>query len=242
MTSRLGASRSPALVEVLRAALDSKIGEVHTCLPAKVELYDETQQKVNVKPLLKRTVIDDAGGEIVEVLPVVQSVPVVFPRAGGFFITMPIRVGDFVALFFSERSLDRWIVSDGADADPVDVRTHDLSDAIAVPGLYPFSAALDADPDDMVLGKEGGFEVHIKDDQIDLGSKDAADFVALAGLVKTEITALRSAVNSLVTTFNTHTHPYVDTPVGPSVTLPTTTPGAPPPAVGDVKADKTKAD
>lgn len=240
---RLGASRSPALVEVLRAALDAAIAEVHTCLPARVESYDSSNQTVNVKPLLKRNVLDEDGGEVIETLPVIQSVPVVFPRAGGFFITFPIQVGDFVTLFFAERSLDRWIVGNGDEVEPVDVRTHDLSDAVAVPGLYPLSSALaSADEDDLVLGKENGYEIHVKDDQADLGSKDAADFVALAGLVKSEITALRNTVNGLVSTFNAHTHPYVDTPIGPSITSPTTTPGTPPAAVGDVKADKTKAD
>jgi hypothetical protein len=60
-----------------------------------------------------------------------------------------------VALVFSDRSLDRWLNAGGV-VDPGTYRMHDLSDAIAIPGLHPWSApwtGLDATA--VTLGKDG---------------------------------------------------------------------------------------
>jgi phage baseplate assembly protein V len=101
----------------------------------------------------------------------------------------------------------------------------------------------DLDPGDVCLYTREGERVFLDDsaDLVHLGAKAATDFVALAAATKSEINALRTTVNSLVTTFNAHTHPYVDTPIGAAVTAPTATSASAPAAVGDVKATKVKA-
>jgi hypothetical protein len=50
---------------------------------------------------------------------------------------MPLTRGDYVLLVFCERSIDAWL-SIGGIVDPDDYRKFDLSDAVAIPGLFPF--------------------------------------------------------------------------------------------------------
>lgn len=228
---RASTTRSPSLEEVLRAALDNRLLGVHTALPARVESYDAVSQKINAKPLVRSLTPTADGGEINESVPIITDVPVVFPRAGGFFISLPVQEGDHVLLIFNERSVDKFIAGDGSEVDPIDPRDHDLSDAVALVGFYPFSKSLaDAISANLVLGKEAGTQVHIKDGEIDLGSENAADFVAQAAKVLTELTAI-------VNGFNSHAHGGVTTGPGTS--------GPPAPllvAPGSVAAAVVKAD
>lgn len=122
------------LSEPIRNALRDFSSRTHVCLPARVEKYDHTQQRVEVKPLLRRAYAD---GEV-EGMPVVVNVPLIWPRSGGAQMTFPVKKGDTVMIVMADRSLDRWL-SQGGEVTPDDRRQHDLSDAIAVPGLVPFA-------------------------------------------------------------------------------------------------------
>lgn len=92
-----------------------------------------------------------------------------------------------------------------------------------------------------------------------LGKEADAKFVALAPATKSEISALRDTVNSLVTAFNSHTHmvsgvstvvsgtagpfPVVGAGVqgAPVPTAPPASPATPPAAVGEIAATVVKA-
>lgn len=127
------------LSEALNAVIDKIFSEFFTALPAKIETYDETQQKASIKPLIKRKYIDGNEAEI----PVISNVPVMFPRVKEAYIHFPIKKGDFVLAIFADRSLDKWL-SKGTITTPDDPRKHDISDAIILPGLIPFSNFGDA--------------------------------------------------------------------------------------------------
>lgn len=149
----MSGTRIPTLAEVLTAAIDSRLGLLHTALPGRVESYDAASQKATVKPLIQNVELPDEGAEILDVLPVLHDVPVVFPRTAGFFLSLPVAKGDLVLLVFLERSADLWLHSQGGDTNPVDPRRHDLSDAVAIPGLFPFPRALkNAATDGVKLG------------------------------------------------------------------------------------------
>lgn len=153
-------SRTPRLEEVLRLAYRTMQTDLHVALPGRVEKYDASTQKADVKPLLQRHLSIPEQGELIEPLPVITDVPVVFPRGGGFFLSLPLAVGDHVLLVFNERSIDKFVAGDGGDTDPIDLRMHSLSDAVAFPGFYPSQKALgDASGDALVLGKDGGLEL-----------------------------------------------------------------------------------
>jgi len=121
-----------SLSELLDIAIKSKINDMHFCLPAVVQSYDRSKQKCSVQPALKRKYED---GSIVN-LPIINNVPVVFPRAKDKFIHFDLEKGDYVTLVFSERSIDRWKAKGGV-VQPDDVRRSHLSDAYAIPGGYP---------------------------------------------------------------------------------------------------------
>ena len=187
-------SRSPTLAELLRSVMDARDLETHTSLPCRVEKIDKEAQTVDVKPLLRRRFQNPDGTEINESIPVIPRVPIAWQRAGKFFIRLPIKQGDIVEVVFTEASRDAFQASSGDETDPDDFRRFDLSDAWATPGAgYPDSQVLrDFDPDDLVIGVEGGCVSHFKPGEIDLGSKNAADFVALAQKVLDELDAAKA--------------------------------------------------
>lgn len=187
------------LDEVRRSTRES----IYCALPASIVAYSPATQRADVKPQLKHTVRDALENkELVEDLPILCDVPIMFQRFGGFMLTMPVAVGDTVLLVFTDRSIDKW-KTNGGNVDPIDLRAHDISDAVAIPGLYPGPAALPATlTTGLALGKAGDttLQIHIDGTSINLGGPGATDFIALASKVLTELDKIKTA-------FNTHTHP-----------------------------------
>jgi len=122
------------LTNVLKTATNQMMAQMHTCLPGIVVSYDYTKQKASVKPLIKKKYRDGR----VDSLPVIVNVPVVWPRSSNASMTFPVNKGDYVMLLFAERAMELWLTQ-GGETEPGDTRKYDLTDAIAVPGLYPFS-------------------------------------------------------------------------------------------------------
>lgn len=237
-------SRSPEPEELLQVAFDHYVSDVHTCLPGRIEEYDAKTQKASVKPLIKRLTLLEDGTELLEELPIIPDVPVQFPRTASFFFTLPVRKGDLVVLHFAERSLDNWLSGKGEDTDPDEFRMHDLSDAIAVPGGYPFGVALqDVDPDRIALGKdEGGAQIHVGEDHVEVtfdggptvrfeGKEanakmtvgDGAKHVPIVEALEVQYTKLKAALDLLDTHIHTTTATVGATPtvgiIGPPVPI-----------------------
>lgn len=145
--------------DAINRAIDARLAGVHTALPGRIESYDYTTQKADVQPLIKKRYRD--GTE--QSLPVITDVPVVWPRAGGASLTFPIQQGDGVLLVFAERGLANWL-SLGDEQPPPDFAKHQLTDAIAIPGLNDFTTAGLADNNEDVLLVFGSSEVRLKPD------------------------------------------------------------------------------
>ncbi len=156
-------SRTPNDDEILELAITSFLAGVHTSMPGRVVEYFPETQKADIKPLLKMLTVHGDGSELVEPIPIIPDVPIHFLRAAGFVMTFPVKAGDLVCLHFMERSIDNYLSSTGEDTDPDDFRKHDLSDAVAVPGFYPFARSIgDISSVNMVMGKsEGGIQIHL---------------------------------------------------------------------------------
>lgn len=117
--------------------LGSRLEGIHTCIPASIETYDAATRKASVRPLIRLRM---GAGPLVEI-PVIAGVPVVFPSSAAFALTWPLVAGDGVLLLFSEASLGNWLGSPGnGPVDPEDSSRFSLTDAIAIPGLHPYSA------------------------------------------------------------------------------------------------------
>lgn len=234
-------AETPTWEQIIQEAMDDRLLDVHVALPGKVaKVYDDKPTRVDVKPMIRAVLEEEDTGEFVdEELPVIPSVPVTALRAGDFFVSMPIKVGDTGQLLFNERSIDRFRAT-GEDVPPGDNRMHSLNGAVFIPtGLGKSADDLaDAHPDNLVVGRDGGCAIHIRpDDQIHLGSDGAADFVALAALVTTQLAAIASA-------FNGHIHPGVTPGIGVTG-APGPAPTGLPSAVitpGPVASSKVKAD
>lgn len=135
------------LDEIIRRAIKAQTMSLRVCLPAIVTQVNGNQ-KVNVQPALQVRYIDQNQGSN---MPQVQNVPVSMPMGQNYSIKVPVAVGDTGYLIFADRSLDVWLAGSGAIVDPQDSRQHDLSDAIFVPGMVPFSKQTTDSTTDLVL-------------------------------------------------------------------------------------------
>jgi len=172
---------SDNLTNALKQAMWNILAGVHTALPAEVSKYDSSGPRVEVKPMIKRvyknnTILD---------LPVIVSVPVLFFRTARFKFTFPLEKGDGVLLVFAERSLETWL-SRGEAVAPQDPRKFDLSDAIAIPGLWAFDKGLS-------VGDGSQLELEFDDVKI---SADGKDFIITNGQATIESNGGTVAINS----------------------------------------------
>ena len=78
-------------------------------------------------------------------------------------MTFPVVQGDTCLLLFIERSTDLWLTV-GGQVSPDDNRKFDLSDAVAIMGLFPFTETSDATNDTDVLLTFAGSSIRIKAD------------------------------------------------------------------------------
>lgn len=207
-------NREPSLADVINTGLTGLSLGMRVMLPGKIQKLSNDRKKADIEPLIRSRFINYSGEQQVEDFPIVPDVPMCNLQAGEFFISMPVNVGDHVMMIFCDRSLDLFLSSDGEVTDPLDVRTHDLTDAIAIPCLYPFSSMVgNTSSTNIVIGKDGGSQIHVKSGEVALGSETPSDAVALASKVQ-------AALDSIVNTFNTHTHTSSSpgNPTSPSVT------------------------
>lgn len=122
--------RSPDLVQIIKNAIQSELANLWTALPCEVVSYDSEAVTIEAQPLIKIPITLPTGEiETIE-LPMLLDVPVMFPCAGGFTITHPIKAGDECYVSFADRSIDVWWQSGGIQ-NPFDTRKHDLSDGFA---------------------------------------------------------------------------------------------------------------
>lgn len=225
----------------------------HTSFPASVQSYNAGAQTADLQPLVKHAVLQSDGSSVYEVLPILPSVPVVFPRCGNFFLALPIQQGDTVLVVCCESAIGPWRTGDGSVQPPGDLRRFDLSHAVCLPGLFTAAKALAQSQTsgdistDFVVGKVGGPQIALRGNGTiaiasggtviaewdgtvwNFGAASAAAFVALASLVD-------SGFSALVTALNTHVH----TSAAP--TVPTSTPIVPfvdPPSTAATKVKAT---
>jgi len=199
------------LSSALKRAIHSVLEDVHVCLPGRIETYDHETQLADVKPLLKRKFKD--GSESLE-FPVCTSVPVVMPRTSSASLILPVKKGDYVMLLFSERAIGDWLQRGGI-IEQQSERVFDLSDAIAIPGLYPSTVASPAPNANDLQIQNGDSKITIKaGGDIEVESNGAVNIksgeINLGDGVMHQKLATEDFVNLV---FKMHVHPTA--PVGP---------------------------
>jgi len=127
--------REVSLEGLIRGAFNHMLSDVRVAMPGKIEDYDPSTGLASVKPMLQRRYSGDPEPTS---LPILQRVPLVFPRCGKAILSFPVASGDPVLLVFADRAIDNWLGGDGSEpADPQDIRQHDLTDAFAILGGWP---------------------------------------------------------------------------------------------------------
>lgn len=218
-------SAEPTLAEIVRKAIDSRLLDVHVALPCRVESYDAATQTVEVLPMVRRAITDSVGNTQHEELPKLPNVPVIFPRSAAFSATWPIAKGDHVLVIFCSSAIGNWRES-GDIADPGDLRRHDLSHAVAIPGVAPDGDVLPTAADAAVV------EVNSPATHVAIGAA-ASDFVAMNQKVLAEIAAVHASVKA-------HIHnDSLAAPTTPAMWVPPTGEYSPSP---DVAATKLKSE
>jgi hypothetical protein len=209
------------LIDVIKGYVNKGVEHLHTAIPGKVIRYDASQQRADIQPLVKERYLDE---KVVDYPPILD-VPVIFPSAGGGIITFPVEIGDTMLVIFCERSIDKWVRSNTNNTiDPKDTRKHDLSDAVAIPGLYSFQKAKGSDTNDVVIKYSGSSIKLKKSGDIELIPQG---LVKISGdlLVDGDITTTGDVTADGLTdiSLRTHVHGGVETGGG------TSGPAAPPP-------------
>jgi len=136
-----GQSESGALLETVRR----EMSRAYTHTPGTVINFDSVTQLAVIRPNIRRYItIDDE--RITVDMPEVVRVPLVMPYAhgAGFALTLPVRPGDQVLLAVCDRSIDNWVDNSGVQspAQPVQSRSHHITDSLAIVGANPAPVAL----------------------------------------------------------------------------------------------------
>lgn len=108
--------------------------EILVGFPAEILSFDETEQTVCVRPLIRRKIKDKRGSlQEIEITPI-PDVPVAIYKGGGFAVTLPISEGDECYLCFSDVDFSAWFQNGGVQNQEHFFK-HCLGSAIAIVGL-----------------------------------------------------------------------------------------------------------
>lgn len=163
-------NQNDGLESLLKQYVGNGLNNTFTAMPARVINSDLATQKVDVQLLVNRLNADDTT----TVRPPVLGVPLMFQGSVSSQFSFPVRAGDTVLVVFGMRNIDRFKGGSTDPHDPLTNRKYDRNDAIAIPGLFPFSQArnnpskhsLDHSVDDAVishnLGSGSENEVRLK--------------------------------------------------------------------------------
>lgn len=119
--------------ESFRIGFAGQQANMWTSMPGIVQDVDWSQMTCSVQPAIQGTATDVNGVVTAHNLPLLIHVPIVFPQAGGFALTLPLQSGDEVLISWACRCIDAWWQSGGIQL-PMEVRMHDISDGFAIPG------------------------------------------------------------------------------------------------------------
>lgn len=122
------------IMQSMEVWLQSRLEDVHTMLPGRVQSYNPETRLATVKPAV---LFRSLHGDTLDIPPI-DSVPVVWPGSTDFSVHGTLPVGSGVTIMFSEAGIGGWLRGT-QDADADDETRFSLHDAVAIPGLWPVS-------------------------------------------------------------------------------------------------------
>jgi len=120
--------------EGLKRAFDAFDFNLRVACPGIVVSFDAAKQTVVVQVAIKEKILIEGESRSVKI-PRLFDVPICTPEAGGYALTFPIQAGDECLVVFSDTCFDSWYQSGGEENEPISIRRHDLSDAMAIMGI-----------------------------------------------------------------------------------------------------------
>lgn len=198
---------------ILQKFKDSMFFNIHTILPGKIVTYDDTQKKAKIQVLVK---LKDTENNVYNIDPI-DGVPVIFPISAGFELKYPLKKDDGCLLLFSEAPIGNYLVGSGmivVDAD--DAGRFELTDCIAIPGLFQFSsipaptAKIEIETSGNIIIESTAGKIKIEPSGA-ITLDDGTEAYVLGNVLDTWITSV------LISIFNAHTH---SSPAGGSTGTP----------------------
>lgn len=168
-------------VKQIKQMIQDNIRGVHTSIPGKITSVDSANNTVCIQPSGK---FRKADGSYID-YPELKDVPMVQMQGAGQKATIqyPIKKGDGCMVFFSEQQLEPW-KNDGQE--PNTELRHDLTNAIAVPGLCPDANNVHTDScdnDAIIIQYGDDTKITAKTDSVEIKQKDVT-IVLEGGQVK----------------------------------------------------------
>src|SRR6476619_1472596 len=127
-------SSEPTEAELLRRAIENRLLDLHTQIPAVVESWNESTNTIDARVCLKRAIASDDEKTVYEELPILRNIPVMYPKGGGFCLTFPLKQGDPVRLVFDEQYAGDYRETGSVPSAPVFAGRFNLSSCVASPG------------------------------------------------------------------------------------------------------------
>ena len=173
------------LADTINSFIENRLSSVYTAIPGVVKKI--TGNIADIQPAVSKNGVS---------LPVLPDVPIVFPASskGGF--VFEVAKGDSVLLIFCSSSIDEWLAGNGKESDTDDPRRFDITDAVAIPGLFSLGSV-------PKLGTTDGCIMSHEDTTITI--KKSGDVVIGGDSAKKLIN------EEFQDMFNDHTHDYIDT-------------------------------
>lgn len=125
----------PDLTDVLENLKLEIFREINCVQIGTIESFDITDQTATISLNIKKILsVNDDGTNELGNRPVLLKCPCVILGGGSSHMTFHVKSGDSCIVFFNDRDIDNWFFEGGENA-PNSIRTHDLSDAIALVGI-----------------------------------------------------------------------------------------------------------
>jgi hypothetical protein len=183
------------LSQIIGEAIRTALTWLQVALPGRVKSYDADKGCADIELTVKLPVRSIQDLVSYFTLPLLAGVPVAWPSGGGYFVGMPLAVGDPVFLVFSDTPMGEYLET-GEVSEPLDVRRHSLGYPICIPGgARPDKKAIaDLPTDGLIIGKDGAnTQIKVTATDILIG-KGATQHAAIAELVDANIAAIVSAL------------------------------------------------
>jgi hypothetical protein len=120
-------SENPSLAECIEHGVETAMGRLFKAGPGIVKAYDPLTNTAFVRPAVKRAFYSGTTGErSFKEPPEIPFVPVIWPRAGGMVMRMPVLPGDTVLLVYCDAGLAEWREQGGV-TEPEDARRHSMA-------------------------------------------------------------------------------------------------------------------